>query len=917
MVYYFEILIDITCSMDIWIERLRTQLFEFIQMCNFVDFKQINIISYSDYNRPVPIKSSGWQDLCSEEIKKFCNDMVTENGGGICECFKTALIHAISTLPESYNVETDHIYMLHITDSGPHNNELDIETMIDNINWSRISLTLEYVNYNSYKKSKYCKLDREGVREKRALKEDFQWKNIVQKCLDSNIIFNCITPFLDYFGCDLITKTNGYGYYQKTFHDNILPDIISAWFFNKSDNNFGYDEIANSFQNNYDNIGKDIIITNKFFDTIDKIIDTDIMLLTHNKVFGKMWRKLCKCRHHSSRNMVVDKMVIKSRLLNDANKEKFTEFMKESYNNTDEINTIMSEFNYNKILTYNSDIYEVTSSQDISRLFLDLGFNNQQIITKFTSRLSVREGNVLKPNEIPYDIPIDDLFSIIFHAMIPGSLLTGKFSIMTFAMLARKSILANKAKKLLNNNMGRWLNLDFSKDENLFPSIFNGDYLKLLLLNRDILTNEEINIIEKLSYLNLYKQLQHVVIPIKYIQQGSMDKYYPDHMVLCNTCHQKRPISLVKDSKCMYCVWKYQPVIVQTEDKCFMACCIQCDSFYSRDASINVMGLSRCHACLLGDKPEFKTCVKCNYKFIMYQDMPYNQCRNCLLGNSIRNPLHYEYMKTFTSVLPNDLLMKFMKINCSNTKSLYQMYKTCIDVDMTDNIMDGYKYNNHKITNMLEIYDTIKTSIDTKNIEREACSICCTDNILLMPACGRSKCHQKLCDDCGKQWYGENKKGCVMNLRHMTCMFCDREPLYKIIKRWGSDDIVQMQKIPEIDNSCYYAWCIKCNSAKICGARECGDAPPNLEQFICEDCVVPVPTDFKNCPTCEHPTVLTSGCNHITCICGTHWCFECGKKFSRDSIYDHMHREHGGIYRRQMYHDDVYYDDGYNTDDTY
>ena len=46
---------------------------------------------------------------------------------------------------------------------------------------------------------------------------------------------------------------------------------------------------------------------------------------------------------------------------------------------------------------------------------------------------------------------------------------------------------------------------------------------------------------------------------------------------------------------------------------------------------------------------------------------------------------------------------------------------------------------------------------------------------------------------------------------------------------------------------------------------------------------------------CE--TEKEGGCDHITCprpICGTQWCWHCGKAQSYRSIYRHMSVEHGG-----------------------
>lgn len=67
---------------------------------------------------------------------------------------------------------------------------------------------------------------------------------------------------------------------------------------------------------------------------------------------------------------------------------------------------------------------------------------------------------------------------------------------------------------------------------------------------------------------------------------------------------------------------------------------------------------------------------------------------------------------------------------------------------------------------------------------------------------------------------------------------------------------------------------------------------------LCEHCKVP--EGSKLCPHCNTPTVLASGCFHITCVTAacrrndTHWCWHCGKdkdeagnKFTGGSIYQH------------------------------
>jgi hypothetical protein len=55
----------------------------------------------------------------------------------------------------------------------------------------------------------------------------------------------------------------------------------------------------------------------------------------------------------------------------------------------------------------------------------------------------------------------------------------------------------------------------------------------------------------------------------------------------------------------------------------------------------------------------------------------------------------------------------------------------------------------------------------------------------------------------------------------------------------------------------------------------------------------------KQCPECRRVIEKNEGCNHMTCPCGAHFCWQCGKAFSRDEIYAHMDREHGGMHGNQ------------------
>lgn len=55
------------------------------------------------------------------------------------------------------------------------------------------------------------------------------------------------------------------------------------------------------------------------------------------------------------------------------------------------------------------------------------------------------------------------------------------------------------------------------------------------------------------------------------------------------------------------------------------------------------------------------------------------------------------------------------------------------------------------------------------------------------------------------------------------------------------------------------------------------------------------------CPHCGEIIIKTKNCNHITCICGKHWCYACplGHAFgaeTKNPVYEHMTKVHKGYY---------------------
>jgi len=356
---------------------------------------------------------------------------------------------------------------------------------------------------------------------------------------------------------------------------------------------------------------------------------------------------------------------------------------------------------------------------------------------------------------------------------------------------------------------------------------------------------------------------------------------------------------------------------------------------------MHIMGKSLCHECANGLEPMTQACKICFHKFVTRAPggLPGGICKPCELGSPPIKPSYKTHRLTVRELLCDTTgglsmvngLVGFDRVD--GVCSLIEMFRQLKPIQPLDSQEIKSKqiiWSNKIVTNWDTIVDAIIKAIESHYIERACCDLCCEPkpNSELGKACGRSGCDQVLCTSCGSAWYSENKLGHVVNLRHCGCMFCSRVPGPKVISRWWNPEAAALARpggIPPMDPGFYYGWCIRCRLIKPCGERACGaeGQAPRFENFECEQCVqarvefetrTPTPAtpydEIKPCPKCEQPTIRYAGCNHITCPCGTHWCFECGGEFDYSEIYDHMNRTHGRIYANETPEfDDYDYED--------
>lgn len=955
---YLCIFIDTTGSMGSWITTLNKMIPQFIRISGLTGaFKKICVVSYKDYDSHPVVTSTGWREPSDSYLIHFSKELNATGGGGAPEAVKTGLYKVLEELPQELDKISDKVYLLHMTDAPAHEGSSG-------------------------------RLDNEGSDELKKLgSEKFDWVELTSQILLNPIIYSCFSTCNFQLYASLASATGG-------FYINPIPSqlnseilkIFNGWFgadeglvFNSKElviktkakktiqgeadlmKNYNLVEVSKSITQPQlasalatvlNRLDSDEKYRSSVFVLLESIIQDDVLTLISNKIFGKLWRKVCCYRKDPRRDELIQLIERTKKSLDPTKRTQFDAWLKESYNMIEEIKGELEDIvqeervDLNGCIEFVRDIGDSSEPADMVGMLRALGASDQSYIKNIFARLVInptKRFDLTRTDCLPLCISSSRIFSLVLHLAAPGTKFGGRRAQAILAMLALGTLLDIQAREFLIKYKGKWLNWNLDSDSK--PEIPENFQVKFLYLCKnagpEYLTQDELDKINRLTSLTLCTRIPEMNVEALTLVLTSMDGVRPDHHIKCSKCELTRPISLTKpDLTCGYCHYGIKPRVEPNPDTTFMVRCTRCEGFYSRDKGIHIMGKSLCHECANGLEPLTQICTVCEYKFVCRLDngLPGSVCKPCELGTPKLKPVYKSNKLTVRQLLEDtpdglELMNSLIGFNwIKDVNNLIQMDRILTTVQVPDVNQVKSKqivWANKLVTNWDKIIDQIVNVIQSHYIERSSCDLCCEPkpNSELGSACGRSGCDQVLCDTCGSNWYSTNKLGHVVNLRHCACMFCSRTPGPKTVKRWWNPDAVGLSRpgaIPPMDPAYYYAWCVRCRLIKPCGERACGAGQaPRFENFECDTCETAriafeaervreremhvqqdrtntnYEKDVKSCPKCEVPTIRYAGCNHITCICGVHWCYECGGQFEYSEIYSHMNRVHGRIYANE------------------
>jgi len=228
-------------------------------------------------------------------------------------------------------------------------------------------------------------------------------------------------------------------------------------------------------------------------------------------------------------------------------------------------------------------------------------------------------------------------------------------------------------------------------------------------------------------------------------------------------------------------------------------------------------------------------------------------------------------------------------------------WKRVLDVKLISEIpkIPVSQVSGSKICDIVKVTSEILDTL-TNDSGIVVCDLCVLETPVqnMVKACG--KCNNNICRKCSENWYSP-KIGTLVNEGNCRCPFCKEIPKKLAVKNYEIGKIKNLFKtrqnkgvVCNWDAKFYHGICGECRLLQPAVEKSCAGTMPEIRNFICNGCSElhkaksASDLDIRNCPRCSERIERTGGCNHITCRCGSHWCWHCGKEFPESTIYDHM-----------------------------
>jgi len=564
---------------------------------------------------------------------------------------------------------------------------------------------------------------------------------------------------------------------------------------------------------------------------------------------------------------------------------------------------------------------------------------------------------------LPLNLPDGMLFAVLLHVAVPGVRLSMRPAALLAGLAWRHgTVLKDRAAAHLEVVRGRWVNWERRDDADQTPVVqenYSANFLHLVAHTEPLLTEGERERarfmlraaaalhVERLELRGVFEDLQ------------SIDATLPDHVARCGVCGVDRALSLLAaDGACGYCHRLRTPqgkaafgaaaaatgvaagapgpqetlggrAVPLTDTPApppsdaaaqRQVRCADCGGIFARDGTLKVHGAAKCHFCQRGLTPRTVQCAACQHPIVSDgHALPGGVCGPCAAGCAPRRFAVEEKPTPAREAFPLAAVWRELyaaaglhadgPVTVTLPKAVLKFTSAAVVAAQPAPQPAVAPSQRWRLANAADLWaQLVDATARGTGGERPFCSLCCRQ---LAPqkvalACGRTACTQRICDDCGRAWYGRNNIGHLLVPRALLCPCCARTPVAKTLRRWNPDahaaklaDALALLPADAVRAS-YLGWCAGCTAPREAGPRTCGDAavpaPLATGAWTCEACeTARALTEggsykLRKCPGCHAPTLRAGGCQHIACPCGVHWCYTCGE--AHDDIYGHISAAH-------------------------
>ena len=736
-----------------------------------------------------------------------------------------------------------------------------------------------------------------------------------------------------------------------------------------------------------------------------RIIETNVVAITVNPIFGSLWRALCNDRANQDRDGLLQLFSVEVNKIADANqKTKMKTWLEESYNFVREIEDLIETIPRSKqypqlFLDPTSDFSQPRNLDgegddrplnEFTRVeLLEIGRSCDYKILRRLGKVLTRLTYVRSEDQVPEhikatnDIPRIPMalteqqhgrhfWKVLLHAVLPGTKISARPAAVLAALALRMGIvpLRESADRELLAYRELWNNLEVPETWNLgclgllleadkdFESRVDAGVATRTELEARVLNEKDRGIFRKLVEYKMLELNLQTVLNAKISWQPEKNKVSIGPVVMCKDCKFPRSVTAMSTGgRCGHCE------VLRTDCSC--DACTQSEDFDQRRCN-NVnknddehttgywveCNKSSCRGQYVIYNPDKlrvrPKCFYCRHDNIPKERSeskvhaaPLVECTRCL--SRIIWPEEYRHglnLKDFqcpactsavvTIIHKETTAQELSKENGTSWllnvkdkalsepfsgRSLFYTASHCNLGTIASNVevlpgTDEAQLTIHgkSVQNYPEMQKSLRGWIESRKAEAGECSLCFSNvrkSELRQSACGRSGCKQPICQSCLQSWYGINAPGRIINVAAVNCPFCRRKPAASTVRPFRLDTCGDLRKAVDESGIWIYAWCLACGFAKEHIERVCAAGPPPaLAGWVCEGCRPAVQGGSKEnelgkikmCPECGVATEKTSGCDHISCPCGAHWCYVCGTASGEADIYDHIQDEHGGLW---------------------